>query len=132
MKPNPDPQSDARLDALLRRLPDVPVASNFTARVLQSVEREPTTSDPLLKIADWWMFRPAWRWLPYSAVVAAALLMGGYSYRFHTRTARVELAQNMAALAKVSPQLSVADLQDFNVICRLGQAPDKDLLALMQ
>ncbi|HTI98599.1 MAG TPA: hypothetical protein VL527_06815 [Dongiaceae bacterium] len=133
MKPNSDSQQDARLDTLLRRLPDMPVASNFTARVLQSVEREaPAASDPLLKLADLWIFRPGWRWLPYSAVVATALLMGVYSYRFHTQAARAALAQNMAAIAKVSPQLTAADLQDFNVICRLGQAPDKDLLALMQ
>ncbi|MCX6895644.1 MAG: hypothetical protein NTZ16_09145 [Verrucomicrobia bacterium] len=65
MNNKPDHQLDARLDALLRALPDKPVASNFTARVLQQVGRE-TAARPARGSFTWLRLH----WLPRLAVAS--------------------------------------------------------------
>src|ERR1035441_8301460 len=63
---HPEAQADwdteASLNAALGRLPDVPVTSNFTARVLQQVEREAATE--LRQGEPKWQFWRRLRWLP--------------------------------------------------------------------
>src|SRR6185503_17290882 len=79
---NPEAQEDwlseNELSGLLRHLPDAPVPSNFTSRVLQAAQREAAVS------AHGWNW-PAWmklgNWLPRTAVAACAvgiLLSAGY------------------------------------------------------
>src|SRR5438132_499646 len=60
-----DWESEAALTDTLGRLPDVPVASNFTARVLQAVEREDSTArNPSQSPSSWWR---RFRWAPRAA-----------------------------------------------------------------
>ena len=57
-----DWEAEAGLNAALGRLPDVPVPSNFTARVLQAAEREAAAE---LRRPGWkWRVWPRLRWLP--------------------------------------------------------------------
>src|SRR3989304_6073907 len=71
---HPEAQADwdaeAGLNELLGRLPDAPVASNFTTRVLQAIEHDPAQS-ARSSVRDW-----RWRvWVPRLAAGVVALLV---------------------------------------------------------
>ena len=127
MNNEPDNQIDQRLDALLLALPDRPVASNFTARVLQAVERgekQPRKlSGQLLRF-----------WLPRAAVAVLALGLGMFGYLQYDHHARAKLAKSVAAVSQVSSLPRPDVLQDFEVVLRLSRTPpaDEELLALLQ
>src|SRR5678815_1159608 len=81
---HPDAQNECaaetNLNELLDGLPDVPVPSNFTARVVQAAQRQATVpTKKKLSFSDealaWWM-----RWLPKSALAAMLLAAGLASY----------------------------------------------------
>ncbi len=121
--------SDAALNECLGGLPDVPLASNFTARVLQmatvdsaSVHRHVTGK---------------WRWrsfLPRVAVAGVVLVLGVGVYRQHEASRRVELARRVANVSDVAALSSPEVLQDFETVRHLNQtlAADEELLALLQ
>src|SRR5256885_6899122 len=72
-----DAEAEAALSDALARLPDAPVPSNFTARVLQDLEREATRPAP--RTRDWFWF---WRvFVPRAA--AASLVVGASLFAFH-------------------------------------------------
>src|ERR1039457_1946654 len=73
-----DWDTEASLNALLGRLPDVPVPSNFTARMLQAVEREAAAE--LRPGERKWQFWRRLRWLARVAFAAIALGAGVLSY----------------------------------------------------
>ncbi len=117
------------LRELLSRLPDAPVASNFTARVMRAVEREES------RPARRWNF--GWNWhalLPRLAVTAAAVFFAGLTFhRYELNTRRAALAKNVALVAGAQPLPSVDALKNFDAIQRMGQPhADDELLALMQ
>ena len=133
---HPDAQADweaeAGLNAALGRLPDPPVPSNFTARVLQAVERE-AAAEVRRSEQNGWLWR-RFRWLPKSAVAAILLGAGLISYR-HFQAARLaEYAQSVAAVSDVSSLPSPEILKDFDAIDRLSAtpSPDEQLLALLE
>ncbi len=129
MNDNRDKPLDARLDALLRALPDKPVASNFTARVLQQVARE-TAARPASGFGRFLQFR----WLPRVAVASLALASCLATYHFRTQTARTQFARSIAAVTQVASLPSPETLKDFEAIRRLSQTPpaDRELLALLR
>lgn len=129
MNDNRDNPWDARLDALLRALPDKPVASNFTARVLQAVERE-NTARPGRR----WRGEFRLHWLPRLAVTALALASCVFTYEVRTETRREQFARSVAAVTQVSSLPSPDMLKDFEAIRRLSPTPpaDRELLALLQ
>ena len=130
---HPDAQTDwdaeGGLNDALDHLPKVPVASNFTARVLQAVEREDRARQTLAfgkGARGWWL-----RWLPRAAgagVVAGAVLLGVQHYR------RAEDARNAFLISNLAVLPSPAALENFEVIdgLRAGPAPDEDLLKALQ
>ena len=125
-----DWEAEARLNAALGRLPDVPVASNFTARVLQAVERDATTK-PLR--VPWWAW-PRLRALATAACAGSALGAALLCYLLIHSVERRKLADSVAAVAEVSSLPSPEDLQDFDAI-RVSNptpAPDEQLLALLK
>ena len=73
-----DWEAEAGLNEALGRLPDAPVPSNFTARVLQAVEREAAAE---LRRRRTWQVWLRWRWLPKAAVAAVVLGAGLVSYQ---------------------------------------------------
>jgi negative regulator of sigma E activity len=124
-----DPELEARLTRALARLPDVPVSSNFTARLMQAVELEES------RRSRRWSF--GWNWhalLPRIAVTAAVILFAGLTVRQHELTARrTTLARNVALVAGAQPLPSVDALKNFDAIQRMSQPrADEELLALMQ
>ena len=117
------------LRKLLSQLPDAPVPSNFTARVLQAVELE--ESRPARKWNfNWWN----WRVLPRIAATAAAVLFAGLAFHHHeVYTQRSALARNVAFVTAAQPLPSVDALKNFDAIQRMSQPrADEELLALLQ
>jgi hypothetical protein len=117
------------LRELLSRLPDVPMPSNFTARVLQAVDLEES------RRSRRWNFN--WNWhmlLPRIAVASAVLVFAGLTFHHYEINAqRTALARNVALLAEAQPLPSVDALKNFDAIQRMSQPhADEDLLALLQ
>ena len=130
-----DWQLEANLTQAIRRLPDAPVPSNFTARVLGSVEREAAAqSRPRV---------PVWKWflhslVPRTAVAGVVLGVALFTYHEHTAGARrkqqAELVQSVKVVAGVPSLPSPEILQDFDTIRKMGgtPGPDPELLALLK
>lgn len=129
---HPEAQLDwstgSELNAFLRKLPDAPVPSNFTARVLQAVEREAAGA------SHGWTWK--WSWhslLPRVAVAAVVIGLGLISFQRYETAKRAEMVRSVVAVADVQSLLSPDDLKDLDAI-RLSSAPaaDQELLALFQ
>lgn len=121
---------ESRLSEMLAKIPDAPVSSNFTARLMQAVELEDARQSRR------WRF--SWHWharLPRIAVMAAVVLFAGLAFRHYQLTSqRALLAKNVALVAESQPLPSVEALKNFDVIQRLSQPAhaDDELLALLQ
>jgi anti-sigma factor RsiW len=127
-----DWQAEAGLNAGLGRLPDAPVPSNFTARVLQAVEREAVAElrRPQGKWLTWlWL-----RWLPRAAFAAVVVGVGLLSFHQVQAAHRKKLVESVAAVSAVSSLPSPDILKDFDAIRALNPtpAPDEQLLAVLQ
>jgi anti-sigma factor RsiW len=125
-----DCEMEQHLTEALAKLADAPVPSNFTARVLEAMEREAATSRPAAT-------RPAWfaRWL-MPRVAAAAVIFGAglLAYHEHATARRAELVQGVKVVAGI-PSLPGPDiLQDFDTIRPISTTPgpDPELIALMK
>ena len=126
-----DWEADAELNRVLDRLPDAPIPSNFTARVLQAVGVENAASR-----------RPApsrWKWLwhslvPKTAFAALVAGIGFFSYHEARAMRRVQLARSVATVSGVASLPSPEVLKDFDAIQRLNATPppDTELLALLK
>lgn len=115
------------LRKLLSRLPDAPVASNFTARVMQTIELEETKN----------IRSRSWNWRSFLPRVAFAMLVIGFAglalHRHELNERRDALAKNVALVAAAQPLPSVDALKNFDAIRRMSQPhADEELLALMQ
>jgi anti-sigma factor RsiW len=127
-------EAESALNRLLEQLPEAPVASNFTARVLQALERE---SAAVARRESVFGRLKQWFWSPAPRVAWALLVAGllGFSYHQHQTNVRGEMAKGLSVLANVATLSDPAVLQDFEAIQRLGQsAPsdDEELYALLQ
>lgn len=125
-----DWETESRLTEALARLPDVPVPSNFTARVLQAVERDAAAirrTKPRLP----WFLRSL---VPKAAAAAVIFAVALVTYHEHTVTKRAELVQSVKVVAGVSSLPSPEILQDFDTIRQMSSAPgpDTELIALMK
>ncbi len=120
-------ESDAALNDLLSRVPNAPVPTNFTTRVLQAVERDAAAAPQPTR----WTW--PWRaWLPKAALAAIALTLAGFYYQQRQSAERVDLVRNAAAVSQFAAFSDPTVLKDFDTICRLSEASpaDPDLLAL--
>lgn len=121
-------EEERALSRALQSLPDVPVSSNFTSRVLQAVDLEEARESRRERGKSWLrLFLPRWRW-----GVAAALLVSLGFHEFRT----VRRAQFDKQLRIVSGDLAKLPgpeiLEDFDAIARLQQVSvtsDEELLA---
>ena len=126
---HPQAQADWELEAGLNcriaQLPDAPVPSNFTARVLQALDRQPApvTLNPTPLARLWQWFR-----LPAPRIAWALLLAtaAGFAYHHHRANARNEMAKALSVLAQVTALSDPAVLQDFEAIECLGRAAPSD------
>ena len=118
------------LRELLSRLPDAPVPSNFTARVMQAIDLDEL---PVGRGRRW-----SWNWhalLPRAAVAAMVVVAGGLALHQHEiYNRRMALAQSVALVANAQPLPSLEALDNFDAIQRMGQPAhaDEELLALLQ
>lgn len=130
LRAQPELEAEARLTGALARLSDVPVASNFTARVMDAIDRE----ERLAERSRGWHWN--WRSLfPRLAVSTAVLVFAGMSIqRYEVHSQRHEMARTVAMVAVASSQPSVDALADLDAIRRMSQSAhaDGDLLADLQ
>ena len=121
---------EAMLNSALARLPDAPVPSNFTARVLQAVERDAARTQ---RKPDWaWV----WRVLVPRAAVATCVLVGAGLFANHRFVVwqRESTARSIKIVAATPSLPGPEILADFDVIRRLeatGTA-DTELLAALK
>ena len=124
-----DWETELALTEAMEQLPEAPLSSNFTARVLQAVERE-ESGKRRLRPGRW-----TWRWLvPRAALVALVIGLGLFTYDRDQAARRAELARKVAIISSVAAVQNPEVLQDFDTIRHLGQTPkpDEELLALLQ
>ena len=119
-----------KLRELLERLPNAPVPSNFTARVMQAIELDELRAG---RGGRW-----SWNWhalLPRVAVATVVMVASGLVLHQHEISSRrTALAQSVALVANAQPMPSLEALNNFDAIQRMG-APahaDEELLALLQ
>jgi anti-sigma factor RsiW len=127
---NTDWELDSHLTRALEKLPDVPVPSNFTARVMQALDREAVASRPRTNRLAWFLRLL----LPRAAVAAIVLGAGLLTYHEQTSAKRQEMVQGVKVVAGVSSLPSPEILQDFDTIRQISTTPgpDQELIALMK
>jgi anti-sigma factor RsiW len=128
---NPADQAEwEALAHLLATLPDTPVATNFTARVLDEVRRA-ETAHPALGQA-WWqrLLAPQFRPVQIAAAATLAMVIGGVGYQSHLNQSRAEMAAAVASIAEFPPGF----LADFEAIGAVAQADaiDEELWAALK
>ena len=130
---NPDEQAEwEALDRLLVALPDAPVASNFTARVLDEGRRAEVPG-PALGQA-WWRKLLAPQFSPIQIASAAALAMVVVvGYQSYLNRNRAEMAASLHAVATIA-EMAPGLLSDFEAIEAIEQADpiDEELWAALK
>jgi anti-sigma factor RsiW len=126
-----DWETESGLNAGLKRLPDAPVSSNFTARVLQTIALEVAAAErarqPASSKAGWWRV-----FLPRAAVALVVVAAGWLGYDRYQLVQRVKIVEGLAVVAAVPKPPSAEALENFEAIRGLGSTPagDEELLAL--
>ncbi len=128
-----DWEAEVGLTEALGQMPNAPVATNFTAQVLQTVEQEALMDMREQEVGEL-VWRKRWRWLPKMAFAALVLCAGLFSYHQVQAARRTALAESVAVVSEVSSLPSPEVLQDFDAIYALNQTPpaDEDLLNLLK
>ena len=132
---HPEAQESLELETglteALRKMPDAPVASNFTARVLEAVERE-AKAEARARGSRWYVGRKLPRWLPKVASATVVVMAGVLAYMHNNNVAAIQLAavRSVAGVPLPSPEI----LTNFDAIRIVSAtpAPDEQLLALFQ
>lgn len=123
-------ESELSLNQLLEQLPDVPVASNFTARVVQAAQREaarPAARPFLQRLRHWLMPRRA-TGVAWAGVAVAVCVTWFAVHQAETTRRANELVVISRAVAVVSDP-SVRE--NFDAIQRLPYAEDEELFAVL-
>lgn len=124
----------ARLARATRQLPDIPVPSNFTARVLDEIRRDAAKAerarDSRRVVSPWWQPR---FWIPaMTTAVVVAVAMGGWEWRTQTQQAEFKRdVTQLRTLASVPQEV----LEDFDAIQGFSQSSppvDFELLAALE
>jgi hypothetical protein len=116
-----------QLRELLSRLPDAPVASNFTARVLQAIDAEE------IRRSRWHLIGWNWRvFFPRVTVTAAAAGIAAVAFYQHELSVQRQTIGRDVYVVASQHMPSLEALNNFDAIQRMGQTarPDEDLLAL--
>jgi anti-sigma factor RsiW len=126
-------EAEMALSTSLAQLPEPAVSSNFTARVLQGLERDLAAGARPRVPSGWWeaLTRKA-RWVTAGTLAVFAILVGfGVHQRQIEKQHELALADRVKMLSKM-PSREV--LENFETIRALNQAPapDDKLLALLE
>ena len=122
---------ETALNALVERLPDAPVPTNFTSRVVEEIEREAAGAERQhVQTPHWWQ-RVLLPRLAFASVVLAA---GLFVYQRNVAIRHERVTAPIFAVSGPKDLLSVEVLEDFDPIAQLGPRvePDIELLSLMQ
>jgi anti-sigma factor RsiW len=126
-----DLEVESALTESLGRMPDAPVSTNFTARVLQEVQRE---VERQVKRDGAVARRSGWSWhafLPRAALATMAFGLGMIYYAQHRAERRTELAHSIVQVSTVAAVPGPAALENFDAVSGLSEG-DPSLLALLQ
>lgn len=124
-----------RVRRTVRRLPAVPVATNFTGRVLERIDAE-TRAAERSRAGGWLARWLAGGWL--KPALAAALVVGvcGVTFLQVRRQQRATLARGAAAVSLVARIPDLKMMKDFEPIQHLRAVPsrwvDEELLAALE
>ena len=127
-------EAEAALSHSLEQLPDVPVPSNFTARVVEEIERDARRQETAHR-GRWTIWRGRrWSWGIASASLVALAGAAVVVQHQHARaTERRELAASVALVSEVKSLPGPFVLTNFEAIKLLSRtAPDEQLLALLE
>ena len=130
----PEWEEERLLTQFLVQLPDAPLASNFTAQVLQAAKRQQSEASPAA-VVRWWQRLGSRGWGYRSAMAVVIAGAGVLSYQQYTAITREELATSVATVSRVAALPSVAGLRDFDAIQHLDDVTaviDTKLLAALQ
>lgn len=124
-------EAEATLSNTLAKLPEAPVPSNFTARVLQAIEREAVAASrpKAAPIKSWWHI-----FLPRLAV-ACVVVLGGVLVWQQQLTQQKDLARVAQEVASAKLLADPNVLTHFDEIASLMPAestPDEGLLAMSE
>ena len=126
-----DLEKEKNLTGLLARLPDAPVPSNFTARVLQAVEQEARVAERSRVARPWWL-RVL---LPRAAVTAVVLAVGFFGYRQYEFAQHAKFVESLAVVRDVKTLPTAEALEDFEAIVLLtpvqSTVADEELISLL-
>ncbi len=136
LEAHPEAQADwefeTRLTEALEQLPPVPVANNFTARVVQAVERETAAAQrrtrPRGRIWQWRL-----PWLPKLAAAVVVLGLGLFSYKRAENSQRDQIRDSVVIVSEVVAAAGPEVIEDFDAIqASQNPPPDVELLSLFQ
>jgi hypothetical protein len=124
---------EAALNRALDTLPAPPVSSNFTALVMQAVDRETSRSarSASSAVGSFWARLSGLFRRPAMRVAWAALLVCGIglAYHAHQTDLRRDVATGLKAVASVASVPTLSDpavFEDFDTIRRLAQSSAGD------
>ena len=122
-----DWDQEMALNQILVNLPDVPVSSNFTAKVLQAIDLDQLREGKHSHSHDW--LARLRLWLPRFAVAGLVIGLGGLGYqRYHLHTLS-EKAGSMKFVTRIARTLPDVQMwQDFDAIAKLSQPASDDKL----
>jgi hypothetical protein len=120
---------ESALNQLLGTVPDAPVSTNFTTRVLQNIASEEGRSQrDHVSFFRW----PRLRWIPKIIVGGAFVGAAIFSVGQYREAKRTEIARDISAVSQAATVPQVW-LQDFEAIRHLSQPQvDDELLAALQ
>ena len=127
-------EAENALNRCVQGLSDAPLASNFTALVLQAVERDaalarrsPSFAQRLGRLFRGRALRVGW-----ALVILCALWLGFHQHRANVQN---DVAKGLAVLAHVAslsdPASGQVVLQDFDAIQGLSPGDDEELYAVL-
>ncbi len=122
---------EAALNRLLAAMPAAPLPSNFTAQVVQTVEKiERGVAHERRVGPRWWRsFGLGWRLATAGAAVVAVVL--SVQWR-QAAISRARMAESVAAMSALADLPSVEALADFEVVYHLPSGPMLDEHELAQ
>jgi hypothetical protein len=111
----PDIASELKLNSLLRQMPDAPVSSNFTARVMAAVMAVPAPRSSAWQrfFGGRWLPRPAW-----ALLLLLGLLVVMQQVKRHNQS---QTAHEMAKMSQAATAVSWEVLRDFDAIKRFSR-----------
>ena len=130
---------DLALAQAVHRIPDTPVSSNFTARVMESIDREAVD---LERAGFWEKLMGDYRvWLPRLAGVMGVIILGLGIWAWNGRVERAKITSVLTQVAQLTPSKDSFQTEfqspnvwkDFDTIRRLNEIlPDNDLLTILK